>query len=127
VASFDKATDILSKQRYLAGNRFTLADIRLFVTLVRFDEVYNVYFKINSHSVRTTPALLNYCREIYQMPGVKETVNMHQIKHHYYCSHPDYNRWSIVPHGPNFVGMLDKKHDRGEMSSSKKRKMENGV
>jgi putative glutathione S-transferase len=110
VASFDRATDILSKQRYLAGDRFTLADIRLFVTLLRFDEVYNVYFKINSRSVRTTPALLDYCRNIYQMPGVKETVNMHQIKHHYYCSHPDLNRWSIIPHGQNFEGMLDEKH-----------------
>jgi putative glutathione S-transferase len=66
----------------------TLADIRLFVTLIRFDPVYIVYFKTNTRSVTYTPALLNYCRDIYQMPGVADTVNMEQIKVHYFASHP---------------------------------------
>jgi putative glutathione S-transferase len=84
--AFDKVDAILQKQRYIAGDRFTEADIRLFVTLLRFDEVYVVYFKTNTRSVATTPAILDYCREIYQMPGVKETVNMESIKAHYFCS-----------------------------------------
>jgi putative glutathione S-transferase len=83
--SVDKLESILSKQRYIAGDKFTLSDIRLFVTLLRFDEVYVVYFKTNTRSVALSPALLNYCREIYQMPGVKETANMDQIKLHYYA------------------------------------------
>jgi putative glutathione S-transferase len=70
--SFDRLEETLSKQRFIAGDTFTLADIRLFVTsLVRFDEVYVVCFKTNTCSVATSPAILNYCREIYQMPGVK--------------------------------------------------------
>jgi putative glutathione S-transferase len=86
--SFDRVDAILQKQRYIAGDQFTEADIRLFVTLLRFDEVYTVYFKTNTRFVSQTPAVLNYCRDIYQMPGVKETVNMEQIKAHYYTSHP---------------------------------------
>lgn len=111
-AAFDRAEDILSRQRYIAGNRFTLSDIRLFVTLLRFDEVYAVYFKTNTRSVANSSVLLNYCRDIYQMPGVAETVDMHQIKEHYYCSHPDYNRLSIVPRGPDFERLLQAPHDR---------------
>jgi putative glutathione S-transferase len=55
---------------------------------------------------------LNYCREIYQMPGVKDTVNMEQIKYHYYTSHPVLNHYSIVPRGPDFVALLEQPHDR---------------
>ena len=84
--AFDKVEKLLSGQRYVAGDKFTLSDIRLFVTLLRFDPVYVVYFKTNTRSVAQSEVLLNYCREIYQMPGVKETVNMNQIKTHYYCS-----------------------------------------
>ena len=105
-ASFDRVDELLQKQRFLAGDAFTEADIRLFVTLLRFDEVYQVYFKTNTRSVTHTPSILNYCREIYQMPGVKETVNMEQIKAHYYASHPDYNRWSVIPRGANFEDRL---------------------
>jgi len=111
-ASFDRVEDILSRQRYIAGDKFTLADIRLFVTLLRFDEVYVVYFKTNTRTVASSPNMLNYLREIYQMPGIKETVNMDQIKTHYYASHPDLNRWSIIPKGCDFVALLEKPHDR---------------
>jgi len=114
-ASFDRVDSILQNQRYIAGNEFTEADIRLFVTLVRYDEVYNVYFKTNTRSVSTTPSILNYCREIYQMPGVADTVNMEQIKTHYYTSHPNYNRWSVIPRGNNFVGLLQESHDRDSL------------
>ncbi|CAB9527339.1 Glutathionyl-hydroquinone reductase [Seminavis robusta] len=114
-ASIDRLEEILKKQRYIAGDSFTLSDIRLFVTLVRFDEVYVVYFKTNSQRVMDSPAILNYCREIYQMPGVAETVDMEQIKAHYYCSHPILNAYSIIPKGPDFVKLLEEPHNRDEM------------
>jgi glutathionyl-hydroquinone reductase len=121
--AFDKVDEILQKQRYLAGDTFTEADIRLFVTLLRFDEVYVVYFKTNTRSVANTPSILNYCRDIYQMPGVKDTVNMEQIKAHYYCSHPTLNHYSIIPRGTNFVGLLEEPHNREEVGSNKKPKL----
>lgn len=110
--AFDKVDDILKKQRYIAGDTFTEADIRLFVTLLRFDEVYIVYFKTNTRSVAHTPAILNYCREIYQMPGVKDTVDMEQIKTHYFTSHPNLNYFSILPRGGNFMKLMEEPHDR---------------
>jgi len=114
-AAFDKIDGILQKQRYLTGDRLTEADVRLFVTLLRFDEVYIVYFKTNTRSVEHTPALLNYCRDIYQLPGVKETVNMEQIKAHYFTSHPRLNDMSIIPKGRDFVALLEQPHNRNEM------------
>lgn len=113
--SFDRVEDILSRQRFIAGDRFTLADIRLFVTLLRFDEVYVVYFKTNTRTVASSPNILNYLREIYQMPGVKETVDFDAIKHHYFCSHPNLNRWSIVPRGPDFEKLLKIPHNRDSL------------
>ena len=112
--SFDRLEEILSSQRYIAGDgtKFTLSDVRLFVTLLRFDEVYVVYFKTNTRTIASSPALLNYLREIYQMHGVKETVNMDQIKMHYYASHPTLNQWSIIPRGPDTINELQKSHDR---------------
>lgn len=120
-AAFDRAEEILSRQRYIAGNRFTLSDIRLFVTLLRFDEVYVVYFKTNTRSVANSPVLLNYCRDIYQMPGVAKTVDMHQIKEHYFCSHPDLNRFSIVPRGPDFERLLKDPHGREKLDVKRRR------
>jgi len=104
--AFDRVEEILSRRRYIAGDHFTEADVRLFSTLVRFDEVYTVYFKCNTRSVATSPVLMGYCREIYRMPGVAETINMEQIKYHYYTSHPMLNSYSIVAKGRDFVGML---------------------
>lgn len=98
-ASLDKAEQILSKQRFIAGNRFTEADLRLFVTLIRFDEVYYVYFKCNKRNIREYPHLQNYTREIYQMPGIKESVNMNHIKMHYYTSHAKLNYYAVIPKG----------------------------
>ena len=122
--AFDRIEDLLSKQRYIAGDEFTLSDIRLFVTLLRFDEVYVVYFKTNTRSVSNAPNMLNYCREIYQMPGVADTVNMNQIKEHYYCSHPDINKFSIIPKGPDFEKLLKEPHDRERLfHQAKKQKV----
>lgn len=91
----------LSRQRYLVGGRLTEADWRLFTTLVRFDPVYVGHFKANKKRIADYPNLSNYLRELYQVPGVAETVNMHHIKSHYYRSHPTINPTRIVPVGPD--------------------------
>jgi len=118
--SLDRVVDILSQQRYIAGDRLTLSDIRLFATLLRFDEVYIVYFKTNTRSVEHSPVLLNYCREIYQM--VAPTVNMEQIKQHYFTSHPNLNKFSIIPRGGNMEKLLQMPHNRESATSNKKQK-----
>lgn len=90
----------LAGQRYLAGTRITEADWRLFVTLVRFDAVYYSHFKCNQRRIADYPHLAGYLRELYQQPGVAETVNISHIKQHYYRSHPSVNPTGIVPRGP---------------------------
>ncbi|XP_028803216.1 uncharacterized protein LOC114758336 [Neltuma alba] len=108
--ALDKCENILSRQRYICGNTLTEADIRLFVTLIRFDEVYVVHFKCNKKLLREYPNLFNYTKDIYQIPGMKSTVNMEHIKLHYYGSHPSINPFGIVPVGPNIN--YDTPHDR---------------
>ena len=76
----------LSSQRYLVGNQITEADWRLFPTLVRFDPVYVGHFKTNRNRLVDFPNLWGYTRELYQVPGIAETVNMDHIKYHYYAS-----------------------------------------
>ncbi|MCC0030509.1 MAG: glutathione S-transferase family protein [Brucellaceae bacterium] len=109
-AALDGLEERLSRQRYLVGNRLTEADWRLFTTLVRFDPVYVGHFKCNRNRIADMPNLSNYLRELYQMPGVAETVNMHHIKHHYYASHETINPTRIVPVGPELD--YDAPHDR---------------
>lgn len=99
-AALDRCEDIVSRQRYLAGDAFTEADLRLFMTLIRFDEVYVVHFKCNRQFIREYPHLSDYVREIYQMPAVKRSINMYHIKAHYYSSHTNINPYAIVPLGP---------------------------
>jgi putative glutathione S-transferase len=99
-AALDWIEDILSRQRYLVGARLTEADWRLFTTLVRFDAVYYSHFKCNLRRILDYPNLSNYMRELYQMPGVAETVNMDHIKRHYYMSMTAINPTRIVPLGP---------------------------
>ncbi|KAL3616734.1 hypothetical protein CASFOL_039128 [Castilleja foliolosa] len=112
--ALDKCEEILSKQRYLCGETITEADIRLFVTLIRFDEVYAVYFKCNKRLLREYPNIFNYIKDIFQFPGVSSTVHMEQIKNHYYGSHPSLNPYGIVPHGPNID--YSTPHDRARFS-----------
>jgi len=102
----------LSRQRYLAGDRLTETDWRLFTTLVRFDPVYYVHFKCNLRRIADYPNLWNYTRELYQLPGVAETVNLAQIKRHYYASHANINPSRIVPKGPviDFSAPHDRAH-----------------
>jgi len=97
--ALDRVEDILGKQRYIAGDVLTEADIRLFMTLIRFDEVYVVYFKTNKKFIHQYPNMSNYVREIYQTPGVKESINMDHIKTHYFTSHPVLNHYAIIPVG----------------------------
>ena len=99
-AALDEIETRLSRQRYLAGGTLTEADWRLFTTLVRFDAVYYSHFKCNLRRIVDYPNLSNYLRELYQVPGVAETVSMDQIKRHYYGSHRHINPTGIVPLGP---------------------------
>lgn len=109
--SLDRVEDILSQQRYLAGTQITEADWRLFTTLVRFDAVYVGHFKCNIRRIEDYPHLSNYLRELYQYPGVAETVNMDHIKRHYYFSHKHINPTQVVPNGPELK--LDRPFNRG--------------
>lgn len=99
-AELDRLEDRLSRQRYLLGDRITEADWRLFTTLVRFDPVYVGHFKCNIKQLKEYPALWAYTRELYQWPGVAETVNMDHIRHHYHRSHETVNPHRILPAGP---------------------------
>ena len=101
----------LSKTRYLCGERLTEADWRLFTTLLRFDPVYVGHFKCNLRRIQDYPNLSGFLRELYQVPGVKDTVNFQHIKHHYYESHVTINPTGIVPMGP--LQDLDAPHGRG--------------
>jgi len=90
----------LEQQRYLVGSRITEADWRLFTTLLRFDAVYVGHFKCNRQRIADYSNLSNYLRELYQQPGIAETVNMTHIKQHYYYSHDTINPTRVVPKGP---------------------------
>ncbi len=96
----------LSKQRYLVGDQITEADWRLFPTLVRFDPVYHGHFKCNRQRLVDYPNLWAYTRELYQVGGVADTVNMDHIKTHYYGSHTSINPTGIVPKGPEIDFMV---------------------
>jgi len=108
----DNVENILSKQRYLTGKKITEADWRLFTTLIRFDAVYVGHFKCNKKRISDYPNLSNYVRELYQIPGIKETVDFDYIKRHYYFSHTSVNPTQIIPKGPALNFNLQ--HDRAE-------------
>jgi putative glutathione S-transferase len=93
---------LLAERRYLLGDRVTEADWRLFPTLVRFDEVYNLHFRCNRRRLVDHPRLWAYARELYQWPGVAATVAMEQIKRHYYTTHDELNPKRIIPVGPGY-------------------------
>jgi putative glutathione S-transferase len=98
--AFDRVEAILADNRYLCGDVLTEADVRLFTTLVRFDAVYVTHFKCNIRRLVDYPNLSGYARDIYQVPGVAETVKMEHIKRHYFESHRHINPFGIVPEGP---------------------------
>lgn len=101
----------LAGRRYLCGARVTEADWRLFTTLVRFDAVYVGHFKCNIRRIADYPHLSGYLRDLYQVAGISDTVNLQHIKGHYYESHRMINPTGIVPMGP--VLDLDAPHGRG--------------
>jgi glutathionyl-hydroquinone reductase len=101
----------LATRRFLVSEAFTEADIRLFTTLIRFDAVYVGHFKCNLRRIADYPNLSAYTRDIYQIPGVADTVNFEHIKRHYYESHRGINPAGVVPVGP--VVDFFAAHDRG--------------
>lgn len=100
----------LAEQRYLLGDTITEADWRLFTTLVRFDAVYVGHFKCNIRRIVDYPNLWGYLRDLYQVPGIAETVSIEHIKAHYYTSHANINPTRIIPVGP--VLDFNEPHDR---------------
>lgn len=99
-ASLDWLEGLLGERRYLTGERITEADWRLFTTLLRFDAVYHGHFKCNLRRIADYPNLWAYTRELYQWPGVADTVDFAHIKGHYYRSHVTINPTGVVPKGP---------------------------
>ena len=112
--TMEELEQLLSRQRFLVGDQITEADWRLFTTLVRFDAVYYNHFKTNKKRLIDYPNLWAYTRELYQVPGVAETVNMDHIKYHYFGSHKSINPTGVVPKGPDIDFMLP--HDREAIS-----------
>jgi putative glutathione S-transferase len=98
--TLDMLDERLATRRYLVGPAPTLADWRVFTTLLRFDPVYTGHFKCNLRRIADYPNLSPYLRDLYQVPGIAETVDMDQIKRHYYGTHPSINPTRIVPVGP---------------------------
>ena len=112
--ALDDLEERLSKSRYLFGNRIVEADWRLFCTLIRFDVVYHGHFKCNLRRIIDYPNLQGYLMDLYQQPGITDTVNFDHIKRHYYMTHTQINPTRIVPIGP--VLDLGKPHNRERLS-----------
>jgi putative glutathione S-transferase len=112
----DELEGRLAHRRYLVGARFTEADVRLFVTLVRFDAAYHGHFKCNLRRLIDYPALWAYTRDVYQMPAIRGTVHLDHIKHHYYESHPALDPTGIVPVGPELD--FDAPHGRDALPTA---------
>jgi putative glutathione S-transferase len=113
--ALDEIERRLSRQRYLVGARLTEADWRLFSTLVRFDAVYHGHFKCNLRRIVDYHQLWNYLRDLFQIPGVPETVDLIHIKRHYYMSQRKVNPTGIVPLGPELD--FTAAHDRDRFVS----------
>jgi putative glutathione S-transferase len=99
--ALDWVSDRLTNQRYLVGDTITEADVRLFTTLARFDPVYHGHFKCNRSKLSEMPVLWAYARDLFQTPGLGDTIDFVQIKQHYYIVHADINPTGIVPKGPD--------------------------
>ena len=113
--ALDEMEARLANQRFLTGDRLTEADWRLFTTLIRFDAVYVGHFKCNIRRIDDYPNLSNYLRDLYQMDGIAETVDMHHIKAHYYGSHDTINPTGVIPAGPALD--FNASHDRDRVAT----------
>ncbi|WP_170377493.1 glutathione S-transferase family protein [Ruegeria atlantica] len=110
--TLDWLEDRLARNRYLMGDQVTEADWRLFTTLIRFDPVYHLHFKCNKRRLIDYPNLWAYTRELYQWPGVAQTVNMNHIVRHYHYSHETINPSRIIPVNPSLDYLQP--HGRGQ-------------
>lgn len=106
-AAMQKLDKLLAKRKFIAGDTFTLSDIRLWQTLIRNDEVYTVYFKCDTKMVHQYTNVFRYCCDVWQVKGIKETTKMDHIKMHYFTSHGKLNYYGIIPAGPNFIGLME--------------------
>ena len=111
-STLDWLDERLATQRFLVGSQITEADWRLFTTLVRFDAVYVGHFKCNLKRIVDYPNLSGYLLDLYQQPGIAETVDMEHIKNHYYASHESVNPSRVVPLGPEIDFMATHSRDR---------------
>jgi putative glutathione S-transferase len=111
--ALDRWEAALDDQRYLAGDVLTEADVAMFATLVRFDHVYHTHFKCNRRAIHEYDNLWNYTKELYQLPGVAETVNVDHVVRHYYRSHGEINPKRLVPTGPDID--FAEPHDRDRL------------
>ncbi|QIB76375.1 glutathione S-transferase family protein [Halogeometricum borinquense] len=111
--ALDHWESVLEDQRFVVGDVLTEADIAMFVTLIRFDHVYHSHFKCNKKAIHEYPNLWNYTKELAQLPGVAETINIDHITRHYYMSHGDVNPKRLVPVGPD-IDFYDG-HDRDRL------------
>lgn len=116
-ARLDALSERLAGRRYLVGESITIADVRLFATLVRFDAVYHGHFKCNRQKLSEMPVLWEYARDLFQTPGFGDTTDFVHIKEHYYRVHTDVNPTGIVPDGPDLDNWLEP-HDRAELGGS---------
>jgi len=116
-AELDHLDAHLGEHRYLVGDRLTEADIRLFTTLIRFDAVYHGHFKCNRQRLEDFDHLPDYVRDIYQLPGVAETVDFHHIKTHYYASHRTINPTGVVPSGPSINYRIPRSRPTGQLAT----------
>ncbi len=114
-AALDEMEARLTNSRYLFGARLVESDWRLFCTLIRFDVVYYGHFKCNLRRIVDYPNLQGYLKDLYQQPGIAETVNIDHIKRHYYMTHDAINPTRIVPLGP--ILDLTTPHGREKFSS----------
>ena len=118
----DWLSDRLESQRFLMGDTITEADVRLFVTLVRFDPVYHGHFKCNRQKLSEMPVLWAYARDLFQTPGFGDTVDFDHIKRHYYVVHRDINPTGIVPAGPDLRQLAHAARSRGTRRPSVRRR-----
>lgn len=105
--NMQRLEDLLATRPFIAGDMLTLSDVRVFQTLIRFDEVYVVYFKCDKRKVSEHPNIMSYMKRLWKIPGFKETTKMAHIKGHYFTSHGKLNWYGIIPSGPNFIGQLE--------------------
>ena len=106
-STLDELDEMLEKQRYLCGNQLTLADVRLFTTLIRFDVAYHGIFKCNRRRIAEYKNLNGYLADIYQLPGISETCDIDAVKRDYFGNLFPLNPGGIIPIGPGWDALTE--------------------